>query len=110
MVLFVCLEGKELSGVPNLVHPRCIKALSLTLIPHQSTLILRLPPYPVASVGKMVADMGMSMRAGSSGYLEMHPERRIAFFQNPYIVGITLAAGLGGLLFGYDTGNHLLIN
>lgn len=55
---------------------------------------------------KMVAEMGMgmSMRAGSSGYLEMHPERKITFFQNPYIVGITFAAGLGGLLFGYDTG------
>ncbi|KAG4911363.1 hypothetical protein GLYMA_20G246500v4 [Glycine max] len=54
----------------------------------------------------MVAEMGMgmSMRAGSSGYLEMHPERKITFFQNPYIVGITFAAGLGGLLFGYDTG------
>ncbi|XP_027364840.1 inositol transporter 1-like [Abrus precatorius] len=52
----------------------------------------------------MVAEMGMSMKAGSSGYLEMHPERRIAMFQNPYIVGITFAAGIGGLLFGYDTG------
>jgi len=50
--------------------------------------------------------MGMSMKAGSSSYLEMHPERKIAFFQNPYIVGITFAAGLGGLLFGYDTGTY----
>ncbi|XP_047180510.1 inositol transporter 1-like [Vigna umbellata] len=48
--------------------------------------------------------MGMSMQAGSSSYLEMHPERKIALFQNPYILGITFAAGLGGLLFGYDTG------
>ncbi|XP_061353732.1 inositol transporter 1-like [Gastrolobium bilobum] len=52
----------------------------------------------------MVADMGMSMMAGNSGYLEMHPERKISFFQNSYIVGITFAAGIGGLLFGYDTG------
>lgn len=49
-------------------------------------------------------DMGMSMKAGSSGYLEMHPDRRIAIFQNTYILGITFAAGIGGLLFGYDTG------
>jgi len=55
---------------------------------------------------KMVAEMGMSMRAGSSSYLEMHPERKIALFQNPYIIGITFAAGLGGLLFGYDTGEY----
>ncbi|XP_061360187.1 inositol transporter 1-like [Gastrolobium bilobum] len=48
--------------------------------------------------------MRMSMMAGSSGYLEMHPERKISFFQNSYIVGITFAAGIGGLLFGYDTG------
>ncbi|MED6185492.1 hypothetical protein PIB30_057604 [Stylosanthes scabra] len=52
----------------------------------------------------MVAEMSMSMRAGSSNYLEKHPDRRISIFQNSYIVGITLAAGIGGLLFGYDTG------
>ncbi|MED6130875.1 Integrin alpha chain-like protein (Alpha-int1) [Stylosanthes scabra] len=52
----------------------------------------------------MVADMGMSIQAGSSDYLIKHPERRISFFQNSYIVGISLAAGIGGLLFGYDTG------
>lgn len=49
--------------------------------------------------------MGMSsMKAGSSGYLEMHPDRRIFVSKSPYIVGITFAAGIGGLLFGYDTG------
>ncbi|MED6110708.1 hypothetical protein PIB30_045346 [Stylosanthes scabra] len=48
--------------------------------------------------------MSMSMIAGSSNYLEKHPDRRISIFQNSYIVGITLAAGIGGLLFGYDTG------
>ncbi|MED6110707.1 Integrin alpha chain-like protein (Alpha-int1) [Stylosanthes scabra] len=52
----------------------------------------------------MVAEMSMSMRAGSSNYLEKHPDRRISIFQNSYILGITLAAGIGGLLFGYDTG------
>ncbi|PNX58402.1 inositol transporter 1-like protein, partial [Trifolium pratense] len=34
----------------------------------------------------------------------MHPERKISMFQNPYILGTTFAAGIGGLLFGYDTG------
>jgi len=48
--------------------------------------------------------MGMNMKAGSSGYLEMHPELKISMFQNPYILGTTFAAGIRGLLFGYDTG------
>ncbi|KAI4344961.1 hypothetical protein L6164_012133 [Bauhinia variegata] len=41
---------------------------------------------------------------GSSGYLELHPERKMSLFKNPYILGITAVAGIGGLLFGYDTG------
>ena len=41
---------------------------------------------------------------GSSGYLEAFPERRISLFGNRYILGLTMAAGIGGLLFGYDTG------
>lgn len=41
---------------------------------------------------------------GSSGYLELYPERKISYFKNPYILGVTAAAGIGGLLFGYDTG------
>lgn len=41
---------------------------------------------------------------GSSGYLEVYPERKVWYFKNPYIIGITAAAGIGGLLFGYDTG------
>lgn len=53
----------------------------------------------------MVAEM-MSIKAGSSGYLEKHPDRKITIFQNSYIVGITFAAGIGGLLFGYDTGMY----
>lgn len=48
--------------------------------------------------------MPITMQAGSSGYLEMHPDRKISMFQNPYILGTTFAAGIGGLLFGYDTG------
>ncbi|RYR46740.1 hypothetical protein Ahy_A07g032528 [Arachis hypogaea] len=52
----------------------------------------------------VAADMNISMRAGSFNYLEKHPERRISIFQNSYIVAITFTAGIGGLLFGYDTG------
>ncbi|XP_019427406.1 PREDICTED: inositol transporter 1-like [Lupinus angustifolius] len=51
----------------------------------------------------MVA-MAMDIKAGISGYLEKHLDSRISFFLNSYIVAITFAAGIGGLLFGYDTG------
>ncbi|KAI4345050.1 hypothetical protein L6164_012218 [Bauhinia variegata] len=52
----------------------------------------------------MVADTGMCVKAGGSDYLKKYPERRISFFQNPYIVTLAFTAGIGGLLFGYDTG------
>ena len=41
---------------------------------------------------------------GSSGYLDMFPERRMSYFGNPYVLKMTVIAGIGGLLFGYDTG------
>lgn len=41
---------------------------------------------------------------GSSGYLDVYPDRKISFFKNPFILGLTAVAGIGGLLFGYDTG------
>ncbi|KAL2921039.1 Inositol transporter 1, partial [Bienertia sinuspersici] len=41
---------------------------------------------------------------GSSGYLESFPERRFTYFSNNYVLGLTFVAGIGGLLFGYDTG------
>ncbi|XP_044466378.1 inositol transporter 1 isoform X2 [Mangifera indica] len=41
---------------------------------------------------------------GSSGYLEAFPERRMAYFSNSYVLGLTVIAGIGGLLFGYDSG------
>ncbi|KAJ4840372.1 Integrin alpha chain-like protein (Alpha-int1) [Turnera subulata] len=41
---------------------------------------------------------------GSSGYLDMYPDRRMSIFSNSYVVRLALTAGIGGLLFGYDTG------
>lgn len=43
---------------------------------------------------------------GSSGYLEAD-DKKITYFSNTYVLGLTLIAGIGGLLFGYDTGNFL---
>ncbi|KAK3014809.1 hypothetical protein RJ639_009636 [Escallonia herrerae] len=40
---------------------------------------------------------------GSSGYLGAS-ERKLTYFSNSYVLGLTLVAGIGGLLFGYDTG------
>ncbi|GAY68203.1 hypothetical protein CUMW_262330 [Citrus unshiu] len=41
---------------------------------------------------------------GSSGYLDLFPDRRMSYFSNLYVLGLTVIAGIGGLLFGYDTG------
>lgn len=45
---------------------------------------------------------------GSSGYLDIHPERKVSVFKNPYILCLTSVASIGGLLFGYDTGTYLM--
>ncbi|WOL11276.1 inositol transporter 1 [Canna indica] len=41
---------------------------------------------------------------GSSGSIDASPKRDISYFSNFYVLGLTLTAGIGGLLFGYDTG------
>ncbi|KAK8619535.1 hypothetical protein V6N13_133491 [Hibiscus sabdariffa] len=48
--------------------------------------------------------MTLETLPGSSGYLDLFPERRMSYFSNPYVLGLTVVAGIGGLLFGYDTG------
>ncbi|GFY81412.1 inositol transporter 1 [Actinidia rufa] len=40
---------------------------------------------------------------GSSGYIDAG-NRKITYFSNGYVLGLTVIAGIGGLLFGYDTG------
>jgi MFS transporter, SP family, solute carrier family 2 (myo-inositol transporter), member 13 len=41
---------------------------------------------------------------GSSGLLDASSKRKISFFSNKYVLGLTITAGIGGFLFGYDTG------
>ncbi|XP_009591988.1 inositol transporter 1 [Nicotiana tomentosiformis] len=41
---------------------------------------------------------------GSSGYLDVSNRKVVSYFSNPYVLGLTFVAGIGGLLFGYDTG------
>ncbi|XP_061370026.1 inositol transporter 1-like isoform X2 [Gastrolobium bilobum] len=48
--------------------------------------------------------MSREARPGSARYLELYPDRKMSYFENPYVLSVTAAAGIGGLLFGYDTG------
>ncbi|XP_038989657.1 inositol transporter 1 isoform X2 [Phoenix dactylifera] len=41
---------------------------------------------------------------GSSGMLDPLPTGRMSYFGNWYVLGLTVTAGIGGFLFGYDTG------
>ncbi|KAJ4956434.1 hypothetical protein NE237_013217 [Protea cynaroides] len=41
---------------------------------------------------------------GSSGYLDSVHDGKVTYFSNRYVLGLTVTAGIGGLLFGYDTG------
>ncbi|XP_022861964.1 inositol transporter 1-like [Olea europaea var. sylvestris] len=47
--------------------------------------------------------MTIESMPGSSGYIEVG-NRKITYFSNGYVLGLTVVAGIGGLLFGYDTG------
>jgi MFS transporter, SP family, solute carrier family 2 (myo-inositol transporter), member 13 len=49
----------------------------------------------------MTIDMSMP---GSSGLLTAVGKRDMKFFSNPYVLVLTGCAGIGGFLFGYDTG------
>ncbi|PAN38831.1 hypothetical protein PAHAL_7G201100 [Panicum hallii] len=49
----------------------------------------------------MTIDMSMP---GSSGLLNAVGKRNMNFFSNHYVLALTGAAGIGGFLFGYDTG------
>lgn len=48
--------------------------------------------------------MTLDSLPGSSGYLDLYPDRKMAYFKNPYVLGLTVVSGIGGMLFGYDTG------
>lgn len=47
--------------------------------------------------------MTINSLPGSSGNLN---DKRITYFSNSYVLGLTMVAGIGGLLFGYDTGKQ----
>ncbi|CAL5016193.1 unnamed protein product [Urochloa decumbens] len=49
----------------------------------------------------MTIDMSIP---GSSGLLNAVGKRNMKFFSNRYVLALTGAAGIGGFLFGYDTG------
>lgn len=57
----------------------------------------------------------LSLGGGSSEYLGEgsgygYDERKvITYFSNSYVLALTLVAGFGGLLFGYDTGIIIII-
>eukprot|EP01018_Ginkgo_biloba_P032817 Gb_10436 [translate_table: standard] len=48
--------------------------------------------------------MTMEYLPGTSSSSIPDPSQKVSFFGNGYVLGLTLAAGIGGLLFGYDTG------
>ena len=41
---------------------------------------------------------------GTSGSSLPDLNKKVTYFGNGYVIGLTMVAGIGGLLFGYDTG------
>ncbi|KAK9725088.1 hypothetical protein RND81_05G121700 [Saponaria officinalis] len=50
--------------------------------------------------------MSMDSIPGSSGYLDSFPERRITYFSNAYVLGLTIVAGIDGEKQQLLAGNH----
>lgn len=48
--------------------------------------------------------MTIDLVPGSSGVIDGGVDKKITYFSNKYVLGLTVIAGIGGLLFGYDTG------
>ncbi|KAI3798228.1 hypothetical protein L1987_33499 [Smallanthus sonchifolius] len=48
--------------------------------------------------------MTIDLIPGSSGHIDAGVDNKITYFSNKYVLGLTVIAGIGGLLFGYDTG------
>ncbi|KVI08285.1 hypothetical protein Ccrd_013349 [Cynara cardunculus var. scolymus] len=53
--------------------------------------------------------MAIELVPGSSGRIDVGVDHKITYFSNKYVLGLTVIAGIGGLLFGYDTGALLYI-
>lgn len=49
--------------------------------------------------------MTIQSSPGSSGLIDASAKRDTSYFSNFYLIGLTLTAGIGGFLFGYDTGD-----
>jgi SP family myo-inositol transporter-like MFS transporter 13 len=48
--------------------------------------------------------MTIVSRPERSTNLDGSGDRKVSYFSNAYVLGLTVVAGIGGLLFGYDTG------
>lgn len=48
--------------------------------------------------------MTIELVPGSSGRIDAGADQKITYFSNKYVLGLTVIAGIGGFLFGYDTG------
>lgn len=46
----------------------------------------------------------MTIESAPGSSESLGPKRSVSYFSNRYVLGLTITAGIGGLLFGYDTG------